>query len=317
MNASINVSGLTKFFGNICAVDNISFSLTAGVLGFLGPNGAGKSTTMKIITGFLTPDKGGAYVCGYDIQEEPLLAKASFGYLPEGAPVYPEMSVINFLSFVASIRGFTGKQLKRKVGAALEQLSLNQVAYQRIETLSKGFRRRVGLAQALIHDPKVLILDEPTDGLDPNQKYEVRNLITQMANEKVIILSTHILEEVEALCDRAIVVANGRIVEDSTPEELVQRSPLHNTVIMTVRNASHEQLRNSLLKLDEIKALEAIGSKDKSTINVRIYPKPGFVPVIEDLTAVVMQEGWELRDISMRRGHLDEVFREITTNHKV
>lgn len=231
MTATLRVMNLTKTFGNFTAVNNISFSATKGeVVGFLGPNGAGKSTTMKMITGFLSPTAGTAYIGGYDILEQPVQAKQMFGYLPEGAPCYPDMSVKQFLSFIADIRGISKDKKELQLNEVINKVNLQSVLYQRIETLSKGFKRRVGLAQALIHDPSVLILDEPTDGLDPNQKREVRKLITNMAQEKVIILSTHLLEEVEAVCDRVIVVAAGNIIIDSTPEELVRAAPQKSTI---------------------------------------------------------------------------------------
>ena len=225
----IELRGLSKrFSGGILAVDNISFSVAAGeVLGFLGPNGAGKSTTMKMITGFLTPTSGVALVGGHDVAKEPLLAKEKIGYLPEGAPAYPDMTPWSFLRFCAEVRGLKGKAKDDAIDLCVKRTNLEGVLRQPIETLSKGFKRRVGLAQAILHDPAVLILDEPTDGLDPNQKHEVRNLIREMAREtgKAIVLSTHILEEVEAVCTRAIIIAGGRVVADSTPSELMKRHP--------------------------------------------------------------------------------------------
>lgn len=231
MTATLRVMNLTKQFGNLTAVDNISFSAVQGeVVGFLGPNGAGKSTSMKMITGFLAPTSGTAYIGGYDILEQPLEAKRMFGYLPEGAPSYPDMTVKQFISFIAAIRGIDQKDIELKVTDVINKVNLQSVVHQRIETLSKGFKRRVGLAQALIHNPSVLILDEPTDGLDPNQKREMRKLISEMSRDKVIILSTHILEEVEAVCDRVIVVAAGKIILDSTPAELSSKTQQQNTI---------------------------------------------------------------------------------------
>lgn len=231
MTATLRVMNLTKQFGNLTAVDNISFSAVQGeVVGFLGPNGAGKSTSMKMITGFLAPTSGTAYIGGYDILEQPLEAKRMFGYLPEGAPSYPDMTVKQFITFIAAIRGIDPKDRELKVTDVINKVNLQSVVHQRIETLSKGFKRRVGLAQALIHNPSVLILDEPTDGLDPNQKREMRKLISEMSRDKVIILSTHILEEVEAVCDRVIVVAAGKIILDSTPSELSSKTQQQNTI---------------------------------------------------------------------------------------
>jgi gliding motility-associated transport system ATP-binding protein len=227
MTASIEIQGLTKRFGPFTAVDGISFRVQSGeVLGFLGPNGAGKSTTMKMVTGFLQPTAGTVSVCGHDIGKQPREAKRVIGYLPEGAPAYPDMTPESFLLFVAAVRGFSGEQARQRVQRVSEQVDLKGVMHQRIETLSKGYKRRVGLAQAILHDPPVLIMDEPTDGLDPNQKHEVRQLIRGMAKDKVIVLSTHILEEVHAVCTRAIIIARGKLLLDATPAELERRGRL-------------------------------------------------------------------------------------------
>jgi len=222
----IEIEGLTKRFGAFTAVDTVSFTVARGeVLGFLGPNGAGKSTTMRMLAGFMTPTAGTARICGHDVQTDSVAARRTLGFLPEGAPTYPEMTVEAFLAFVAAIRGYGGKEAGRRIARAIDLTTLAGVRMQPVETLSKGFKRRVGLAQALLHDPPVLVLDEPTDGLDPNQKHEVRTLIQQMAPEKAIVISTHILEEVGAVCTRAIIIARGRIVADATPAELEKRHP--------------------------------------------------------------------------------------------
>ncbi len=226
MTALIEISRLTKRFGGFVAVRDISFDVARGeVLGFLGPNGAGKSTTMKMLAGFMTPTSGTARIRGHDVQTESLAARRALGYLPEGAPSYPEMTVVAFLRFVAAIRGFAGASLRERAAEAMALTALEGVRLQPIETLSKGFKRRVGLAQALLHDPEVLVLDEPTDGLDPNQKHEVRTLIQRMAADKAIVISTHILEEVDAVCTRAIVIARGQVVADATPAELARLHP--------------------------------------------------------------------------------------------
>ncbi|MFN9356381.1 MAG: ABC transporter ATP-binding protein [Alphaproteobacteria bacterium] len=222
----IIIEDLVRRFGNFTAVGGISLRVGKGeVLGFLGPNGAGKSTTMKMITGFLAPSEGRISVCGNDVVEQQLAAQATIGYLPEGAPAYPDMTPQQFLAFIARVRGLEGDAATRAIDAAVTRTGLQSVLEQRIETLSKGFKRRVGLAQAILHDPPVLIMDEPTDGLDPNQKHAVRNLIRSMAASKAIIISTHILEEVEAVCTRAIIIDKGRIVADGTPTELLARAP--------------------------------------------------------------------------------------------
>ncbi len=222
MAALIEIERLTKRFGAFTAVDDVSFSVDRGeVVGFLGPNGAGKSTTMKMLAGFVTPTAGTARICGQDVVDSPVAAKRSLGYLPEGAPTYPEMTVTAFLRFVARIRGYRGGEAGDRVAAAMDLTQLQGVRLQPIETLSKGFKRRVGLAQSLLHDPPVLVLDEPTDGLDPNQKHEVRELIRRMAPDKAILISTHILEEVDAVCSRAIIIARGKVLADSPPSALV------------------------------------------------------------------------------------------------
>ena len=222
----IEIENLVKKFGPLIAVDNISFTVDPGhVLGFLGPNGAGKSTTMKMITGFLAPTSGTIRVCGHKVEGDALEAKRELGYLPEGAPSYGEMTPIQFLDFIGNIRGLNAAEKSQRIDTVISQLHLHQVINRPIETLSKGFKRRVGLAQAILHDPKVLILDEPTDGLDPNQKHDVRELIKGMAQDKIVVISTHILEEVDAVCTRAIIIANGRVVANETPQELIARSP--------------------------------------------------------------------------------------------
>jgi ABC-2 type transport system ATP-binding protein len=223
----IEIKNLSKHFGPLKAVDGITFSVGRGeVLGFLGPNGAGKSTTMKMVTGFLTPSAGRVSVCGHDIETDPIGAKSKLGYLPEGAPAYPDMTPAAFLDFVADVRRLSGEVKAKRIAEVVRLVHLEGVLQQRIETLSKGFKRRVGLAQAILHDPEVLVLDEPTDGLDPNQKHEVRALIRQMAKNKAIVLSTHILEEVEAVCTRAIIIARGRILFDGSPADLQKEGPL-------------------------------------------------------------------------------------------
>lgn len=222
----IKTQNLVKNFDGIQAVDDLSFSVEPGeVLGFLGPNGAGKSTTMRMIAGFITPTSGSASICGHDVVQEPIAARSALGYLPEGAPLYGEMTVGDFLGFVADLRGLEGAHRKTRLDYVIGRLQLEGVIAQTIDTLSKGFRRRVGLAQAIVHDPRVLILDEPTDGLDPLQKHEVRTLIGEIAKEKTIVISTHILEEVDAVCTRAVIIARGKIVADDTPAALRARTP--------------------------------------------------------------------------------------------
>mgnify|MGYP000365504044 FL=1 len=229
----IEAKSLCKRYGSFTAVNDLSFTVEAGqVLGFLGPNGAGKSTTMKMLTGFLTPTSGTALINGIDVTENSVAACKHIGYLPEGAPSYGEMTVQQFLAFVARARLIDSREVAGRVAEAVEKLNLSAVTQQPIETLSKGFKRRVGLAQAIIHDPQILILDEPTDGLDPNQKHEVRRLIQDMARDKIIVISTHILEEVEAVCNRIIIISDGKLLADDTPHGLIARSRYHNAVSM-------------------------------------------------------------------------------------
>ena len=307
----IEIKNLSKRFGDLIAVDNVSFQVARGdVLGFLGPNGAGKSTTMKMITGFVAPDAGSIVVGGDDIALHPVEVKRRIGYLPEGAPLYGEMTVKAFLEFIAEIRGYRGAERQRRLDRAVELVSLGSVLDQTIETLSKGFKRRVGLAQAIIHDPEVLILDEPTDGLDPNQKHEVRKLIRGMAEDKVIVLSTHILEEVDAVCNRAIIIAEGRIVFDGTPAELEARSTLHNAVSITVRGSAANGIRDELAGLPDVRGVDVAEGND-GRIYFQVFPK-GEAMLIEVVGRLARERGWEIEELRLERGQLDEVFRRVT-----
>jgi ABC-2 type transport system ATP-binding protein len=278
-------------------------------LGFLGPNGAGKSTTMKMITGFLAPTAGTAIVCGHDIATHPIAAKKCIGYLPEGAPAYPDMTPADFLDFIAHIRGFAGSEAKRRIGSIVETIRIDGVLHQPIETLSKGFKRRVGVAQALLHDPSVLILDEPTDGLDPNQKYEMRRIITAMRPEKAIIISTHLLEEVEAVCSRAIIIAHGRMLADGTPAEFAERSRYHNAVRLDM-TAADPQVRADLMRLPGVAGVEPVS--DGEGEGLMILPERGRT-VLTHVADLARAHGWKVTGLRVERGRLDDVFREITT----
>jgi len=305
----IETSALTKRYGPLSAVDHISFQVQPGqVLGFLGPNGAGKSTTMKMIAGFLAPTEGTARVCGYDVEEQPLEAKRALGYLPEGAPGYGEMTPRSFLDFIADIRGLSGEQRRRRLDDVIGRLQLEGVLEQSIETLSKGFKRRVGLAQAILHDPKVLILDEPTDGLDPNQKHEVRALINAMAPDKVIVISTHILEEVHAVCNRAIIIAGGKLLADATPAELEARSRYHGAVSLTTEDALSVQM--ALSAIPEIESIEI----DPEDQRLTAFPRQGQ-SILAAVNAVLQAQGATVRELQLETGRLDEVFRAITQPH--
>ena len=312
----IEITNLSKRFGELTAVDGVSFQVVRGdVLGFLGPNGAGKSTTMKMITGFIAPDAGSVVVGGDDISLRPVEVKRRIGYLPEGAPLYGDMTVRGFLGFIAEIRGYRGPERQKRLDRAVELVNLGSVLDQSIETLSKGFKRRVGLAQAIIHDPEVLILDEPTDGLDPNQKHDVRKLIRSMAEDKVIVLSTHILEEVDAVCNRAIIIAEGRIVSDGTPAELVARSIMHNAVSITVRASAADGIRAELAGLPDVRDVDVI-EENGERVRFQVFPERGAM-VIEAVGRMVRERGWELEELHVERGQLDEVFRRVTIGEGV
>jgi ABC-2 type transport system ATP-binding protein len=284
------------------------------VLGFLGPNGAGKSTTMKMIAGFLEPTSGTAKVSGLDVMDDPVEVKRRIGYLPEGAPTYGDMTPASFLDFVAAVRGFDGAERQRRVDEAVEKVSLKNVLRQPVDTLSKGFKRRVALAQSIVHDPKVLILDEPTDGLDPNQKHHVRSLITDMAADKAIIISTHILEEVEAVCDRAVVIAEGRLVADGTPEELISRAPNHNAVIVKVEAAHAAGAKEALAGMDRIS--EVVTAKPVNGVaQLCVRPTHGSA-ILGDVGDALRTKNVNVQELFVERGALDEVFRRITTDAK-
>jgi len=310
MDAMIEVRHLTRRFGPVTAVDDVSFSVRRGeVLGFLGPNGAGKSTTMKVVTGFLSPTSGTAVLCGADIVADPITAKRHIGYLPEGAPAYPDMTALGFLRFIARIRGFAGEEAKRRIDLAVKRTALEDVLDQTIDTLSKGFKRRVGLAQALLHDPDVLILDEPTDGLDPNQKHEVRTLITELAPAKAIIISTHILEEVEAVCSRATIIARGRLLADGTPGELEARSRHHNAIRLAISGEAGDAVA-ALLRLPGVQSVEPVD--DGEGAGFMVFPRDSRA-IVAEVTDLVRTAGWPLTGIRVERGRLDDVFRAITT----
>ncbi len=305
----IRAESLSKQYGPLRAVDNISFTVQAGeVLGFLGPNGAGKTTTMRMLAGFVPPTSGRAEICGFSVEDRPTEARRCLGYLPEGAPSYGEMTPRHFLGFIADIRGLQGDNRRKRLGDVTARLHLERVLDQRIETLSKGFRRRVGLAQAILHAPPVLILDEPTDGLDPNQKHEVRELISAMAKDKIIVISTHILEEVEAVCNRAIIISSGRIVADDTPAALIRRSRYHNAVTLRFEKASDLKAAAAELR--------ALGNVDHVEVNehsrsVTAFPK-GAAHILTAVGDLAGARQWALEQMHLESGRMDEVFRSIT-----
>ncbi len=311
----IVIDGFVKRFGPFTAVDGISFSVSKGeVLGFLGPNGAGKSTTMKMVTGFLAPTEGRASICGHDVVTEQLAAQRMVGYLPEGAPAWGDMTPRGFLKFIARIRALRGAAADRAIADAIEATELHGVLDQPIDTLSKGFRRRVGLAQAILHNPPVLIMDEPTDGLDPNQKHEVRKLIQRMAAEKAIVISTHILEEVDAICTRALIIDRGVIVADGTPAQLISRSRYHNAVSLTIAGQVTAVAAEALKALPGIESIEINprGAETTFTLFPAQSDTSGEVRLIDAVSALVHEKGWPVRTLYGEPGRLDEVFRKLT-----
>ena len=305
----IKADRLCKRYDSVTAVEDVTFEVRPGeVLGFLGPNGAGKTTTMRMLAGFVTPSSGHASICGHDVESAPLAARQSLGYLPEGAPSYGEMRVGAFLEFIAQLRRLEGARRRARLDHVIGRLQLAAVLQQPIETLSKGFRRRVGLAQAMVHDPPALILDEPTDGLDPNQKHEVRSLINEMAREKIIVISTHILEEVDAVCTRAIIIARGRIVADDTPLQLAARSRYHNAVSLQLERP--EQLPAARAA---VAALPAVAEVEVSERDARLtaLPRAG-APILQAISELSSSRGLRLKELHLESGRLDEVFRTIT-----
>jgi ABC-2 type transport system ATP-binding protein len=311
MTEMVRLDGLAKRFGPVHAVEEVSFGLERGeVLGFLGPNGAGKSTTMRMLTGFIPPSAGTASVMGFDVVRKPIEAKKRLGYLPEGAPLYGDMTPAGFLRFVAEMRGLDGKDAQGKIGAAVARTQLAEVLHRPIETLSKGFKRRVGIAQAIMHDPPVLVLDEPTDGLDPNQKHEVRKLIAEMGEEKAIIISTHILEEVEAVCTRAVVIARGRVVADARPDELKRRSRYHNAVRLTLNANVAPRVEQLLRELPGVQAVEIVG-KVNGVATLIVLPRAG-AEIVRPVDEVVQRERIVVDGFAVEQGRLDDVFRELT-----
>ncbi|MCG8337357.1 MAG: ABC transporter ATP-binding protein [Proteobacteria bacterium] len=307
----IEVNQLSKKYGNFTAVDNVSFSVEKGeILGFLGPNGAGKSTTMKMLSCFITPTSGTANIFGKDILENSLEVRQHIGYLPESAPSYQNMTVLEFLEFIASVRGFEGSEKANSIEKIIETTSLDSARFQTIDTLSKGYKQRVGFAQALIHDPPVLILDEPTDGLDPNQKKEVRTLIKKMSKEKAIILSTHILEEMEAVCTRAIIINQGRIVANGAPSDLLKESSMYNVLTLNLPQEPNNTLLEAIKQLEHVEGIET-DSAFNDSFKVRVKPKEkkDILPEVKNL---LNQQSIDFNEIYREKGYMDEVFWNLT-----
>jgi ABC-2 type transport system ATP-binding protein len=308
----IKVEKLSKSFGPKLAVNDISFTVERGeVLGFLGPNGAGKSTTMRMITGFIPPTAGTVTVGGFDISNDPIPAKRLIGYLPENAPAYTDMTVEGFLNFCAELRGFRGEARTKAVNNVVEMCFLESVRFQSVDTLSKGYRHRTCFAQSIIHDPDILVLDEPTDGLDPNQKHEVRGLIRRMGESKAIIFSTHILEEVEAVCSRAIIIDRGQIVANGTPQQLKAKSDMAGTVILIARGVAGQQVVERLSTLPGARKA-ALVSEEKGRVCARVYPKASSQNGEFARQVFAAAAGWQVEEVRTDEGRLDEVFRSIT-----
>ncbi|MCB1231514.1 MAG: ATP-binding cassette domain-containing protein [Verrucomicrobiae bacterium] len=309
----IEVKNLSKHFGEKVAVDNISFTVEKGeVLGFLGPNGAGKSTTMRMVTGYLPPSAGDISVGGADILDEEIAAKSKIGYLPENAPLYSDMTVEDFLRFCAEMRRVPTDQIEDAVNKAIDTCFLQRVRHQSVDTLSKGFRHRTCLAQSIIHDPEVLILDEPTDGLDPNQKHEVRNLIKRMGETKAIIFSTHILEEVEASCSRAIIIDRGKIIADGTPDQLKKKARNAGAIFLRAGGLASTGIRQELEKLPEVQSVNVLESGDNSIV-ARVIPNKGKDKELpEAIFQLAVTKGLKVHELRVEEGRLDELFREIT-----
>lgn len=315
----IQVQNLVKTFGPKRAVDGISFSVEKGeVLGFLGPNGAGKSTTMRMVTGYIPPTSGRVTIGGHDMVENPIPAKRLLGYLPENAPAYADMTVGGFLNFAAELRGLRGDNKRRAVSRVIEMCFLENVVHQSVDTLSKGYRHRTSLAQSIIHDPEVLVLDEPTDGLDPNQKHEVRGLIRRMGKTKVIIFSTHILEEVEAVCTRAIIIDRGKIVANGTPEELLLRGDRSGSILVRVNGTPAASIREKLGAAEGAARVEIV-TEDGPLVSARVFPKnkSSNGEFARTVAAVLTREQWKFEELHTEHGRLDEVFRGITSKDTV
>lgn len=308
----IEVRNLKKSFGAKAAVNGVSFKVEMGeVLGFLGPNGAGKSTTMRMITGFIPPSEGEVFVGGFNMLDNPIPAKRLIGYLPENAPSYADMTVLGFLGFAAELRGMRGEAKKRAIDRVVEMCFLGSVLHQSIETLSKGFRHRTCFAQSIIHDPAVLVLDEPTDGLDPNQKHEVRTLIRKMGQTKAIVFSTHILEEVEAACSRAIIIDRGQIVANGTPEELKQRSEHAGAVTVRLLDGSAAAVVHKLNQLPAVGKCTVL-SEAPVTVRASLKKNGARGELAREIGEVAAAEGWRIEELHTEEGRLDDVFRVIT-----
>ena len=315
MDTLVDIRGLSKSFGPVKAVEGVTFSVKRGeVLGFLGPNGAGKSTTMKMLAGYLTPTAGTASICGFDIVKQTIDVQRRLGYLPEGAPAYGDLTPLGLMRFAAGLRGIRGAEREKKIQTSVERLELQSVLLRPIETLSKGFKRRVSLAQSILHDPEVLILDEPTDGLDPNQKHQVRTLLQQMAKQKAIIISTHILEEVDAVCSRVIIIGDGKLLVDERPGQLEARSAYHNAIVMRMPAGDAEKAEKALSGMAYVAKVERVGQWD-GFAQLRALAAGG-TDILSTVHQAVSKAGVTLQQIHVEHGRLDDVFRKLTAKSR-
>ena len=308
MKTMIEIKNLTKSFGSFLAVNKLNFEINKGeILGFLGPNGAGKTTTMRMITGFIKPSYGEVIINGLNLKDKPELCKKFIGYVPEGSPLYQEMTTLDFLKFVARIRNISRNKINYSIENVIKLLNLQNVLYKKIEGLSKGYKRRVGLAQSIIHDPEILILDEPTDGLDPNQKSDVRKLIKKLGRDKAIIISTHILEEVNALCNRAMIISNGKLLLDEKPKDILKKSDTYNSVYLLVEEKSVSELKKEIIKNGISKSPTILNGfcviKIRNNNNVK-----------KKLDNFIKKKKYTLKHYEIAKGSLEEVFRRLTYN---
>ncbi len=307
----LNITNLAKSFHNNIAVDHISFNVMRGqILGFLGPNGAGKTTTMRMITGALYPDAGSVFLCDTDIVKNPVLAKKFFGYLPEGAPLYGDMTAKEYLYFIADVKNIKGRHFKKNFEQTINDTMITDVLNNPINYLSKGYKRRVALAGALLGDPQILVLDEPTDGLDPNQKRHIRKLLKRLSKNKTIIISTHILEEVEAICNDTIIINKGRIVASATPKELMAMSPSYNSVILVIQTEMADRCMQQIEMLNSVDKI-IITKKMPHWTKIVIYPKRSKY-ILGDIADIIHSNDYHIAEIRCDTGRLDDVFRELT-----
>ena len=308
MGTLLKIKSLSKSFGPLKAVNNLSFNLDRGeVLGFLGPNGAGKTTTMRMLTGFISPSNGEILINNYNLLENLELCRKHIGYVPEGSPLYQEMNSIDFLKFAAKIRRINHLNLDKALNRVIDLLNLKSILFQKIDTLSKGYKRRIGLAQAIIHDPDILILDEPTDGLDPNQKNEVRKLIRKLGKDKAIIISTHILEEVTAICNRAMIIAKGKLLLDEKPRNLLKKSETYNSIFISIEEKKPSELKQILLKNDFIQAVDIID-------NCCVIKEKSSKLINKKINDFIKKNKFTVNHYSIGNGNLEEVFRKLTAH---